>query len=202
MSDDKFRPAASDQPERPKVGGEPALDPAEQSMRDAFSETGTRYRPAPSWEANVWRTVLRNEAPAVPAPRLQRFAVAAVGVMCVVVALMGWKLWTLGDELDHHRAAAREVMRLRAEAERAKKEVEQVKLAMAQAEAEQSRLESELREARDPGKMEALRRQIVAKQESIRKLKEKNRAARARDRKARKSTRRIACDPDDPLCGL
>ena len=182
---------------------QPELTDEERQLRAAFASTGGRPRPKSSWERDVWRRVLRDEAPSPRVPRLQRFAVAAVGVMCVVVSVMGWKLWTLGEELEHHRAAARELLLEGERAERARALAEgRLQKMMASAEAERTRLERELSEAKDPAKEEALRRQILAKQAKIRELNEKNRARKARDRKMRSRTRNIKCDPDDPLCGL
>jgi|GEM_PF-4846601 len=179
------------------------LSTEERQLRAAFASTGSRPRPKPSWERDVWRRVLRDEAPAPGAPRLQRFAVAAVSVMCVVVAVMGWKLWTLGEELEHHRSAARQLLLDGERAERARAAAEgRLAQMLASAEAERSRLERELSEAKDPAKEEALRREILAKQEKIRQLYETNRARRAADRKMRSGTRNIKCDPNDPLCGL
>lgn len=181
----------------------------EQQLRDAFAATGTRARPRDAWEREVWRRVLRDEAPLPRPSRLQGLAVAAVGVMSVVVIVMGWKLWGVGEELEHHRAVARELLLERDRAAAAAEAETQRRLMEAELAVAKAELREALSECRADAQLpratkatDCTARRIRANSEKLRELNEKNRARKSRALELRRRRPAVACDSSDPLCGL
>lgn len=148
----------------------------------ALADLGDRYQPPPRWEARVWARVLRSELPKPPRSRwVLRIAVPAAAVvgMIAVSGVLGAALWRTHRELGLVQGAVEEeqgeIEQLRADLVEAKREARR-------AQVENARLHelATVREAECEAPMSLRKKQ---------------------NSKLRPATG-VACDANDPLCGL
>ncbi len=162
----------------------------------ALADLGNRYVPRPRWEARVWSRVLRSELPKPPRTSWLRYLVPAVAVVAVigVSGVLGAALWRTHRELGLVQTAVEdeqyEIEQLRRDLVEAKTEARRAQVENARLHAIASLRELECEDTSAGAGMDMgeshhsrLRNQTM------------------QNPKLRWSSG-VACDANDPLCGL
>ena len=162
----------------------------------ALADLGTQYEPPPRWEARVWARVLRSELPTPPRTSWLRYLVPAVAVVAIIgiSGVLGAALWRTHRELGLVQGA---VVQEQDEIEQLRADLVEAKTEARRAQVENERLHA-IASVRDLECADTDYAPGMDMGEPSRPLMRKQATQRT---KLRRSTG-VACDANDPLCGL